>query len=268
MKKSREKRTIYFSDELNDDFAGTNIKKQAVNKNYRYANNVFEKICSFLVYYLLAVPLVWFYVKIILRVKFVNKKAVKKFKKQPYFLYGNHTGYFDVFTPNLISFPRRNRIISSADAVSIKGIKTLVKMLGALPIPEDYGGMKNFIKAIDFYHKKSNITINPEAHIWPYYNGIRPFSDTSFYYPIKLNSPVFAFFTAFSKPKGFLSVFRKANITVYISDAFFPNEGNTEKEKKKILRDKVYNFMLEKSKLSDYEVIKYLPAKSDKKNIS
>lgn len=236
-----------------------NINQCTVDEKFKYIHtNPIWKICSFILYYIVAFPLVWLFERVILRVRFVNKKAVKKYKDTPYFLYGNHTGWIDAFTPNLISLPRRNRIIVAADTVSIKGLKNIVQMLGAVPIPTNLKGMRKFSEAVDFYHQSCNITIYPEAHIWPYYNGVRPFSDASFAYAVKHKSPVFAFFTAYTAPKGFLSWFRKANITVYVSDSLFPDEGLTDREARKNLRDKAYRFMLEKSKFSDYQVIEYI----------
>ena len=259
MQRKIPEKTVYYTDPLNDDFAGTNIQKKTVDKNFRWIHTSrLWRACSFVLYYGIAFPLVWFYERVILQMKFVNKKALKALKDTPYFLYGNHIGAIDAFTPNLLSVPRANKIIVSADTVSINGLKNIVQMLGALPVPQDVGGMKNFLKAVGHYHKKYNITIYPEAHIWPYYTGVRPFADTSFSYPVKYNAPTVAFFTAFTKPKGFLSCFRKANITVYVSDPIYPDEGLTGSAAKKNLRDKVYAFMLEQSKHSDYEVIRYV----------
>ncbi len=256
---SIEKRTIYYEDELNDDFAGTCIDQCKVDENFKYVHtNPLWRACAFLLYYLVAFPLVWFFERVIMRVRFVNKKAVKKYRKTPFFLYGNHTGWYDSFTANLIYFPVRGSIIVSADTVSIKGLKNIVQMLGAIPVPSTVRGFRKFSEAVDLYHQSSNITIFPEAHIWPYYTGVRNFSDASFGYAVKHGCPVFAFFTAYTAPRGFLSCFRKANITVYVSDAIFPDEGLSDREARKNLRDKVYNFMTEKSKMSDYEVYEYV----------
>ncbi|MBQ7338673.1 MAG: 1-acyl-sn-glycerol-3-phosphate acyltransferase [Clostridia bacterium] len=260
MPKEKRKKVFYYNDEINDDFAGTSIRPCIVDEHFKYLHQSrIWNLCAFLVYYIIAFPLVWVFERVILRVRFVNKKAVKEFRDTPYFLYGNHTGWIDAFTPNLISLPRRNRIIVAADTVSIKGLKNITQMLGAVPVPTNLKGMKNFARAVDFHHQRCNITIYPEAHIWPYYTGVRPFSDVSFSYAVKHKCPVFAFFTAYTAPKGFLSHFRKANITVYVSDAFFPDEGLSDREARKDLRDKVYRFMLEKSKFSDYAVIEYIP---------
>ncbi|MBO4569802.1 MAG: hypothetical protein J5689_01100 [Clostridia bacterium] len=257
-KKVKSKKVIYYKDPLNDDFAGTKIKQVKVDENFKFIHkNFFFKICSFILYYIFVFPLIYIFERLILRVKIVNKKSLKQVKKQNIFLYGNHTSAVDAYTPNILAFPKRNRIIVNPDAVSIKGIRTLVQMLGALPLPSQTSGMRKFLSAVEYYHKKGHITIYPEAHIWPYYTGVRPFTSSSFKYPVKFNAPVVAFFVAYTKPKGFLSFMRKANVTVYISDVFVPNPELNQKDAQQELRDKVYDFMVEKSKLSDYEVIEY-----------
>ena len=261
MKKQKPKKVIYYSDEKNDDFAGTKIKTKTVDSSFKFVHkNPVWRFFSFLIYYCIAVPVVWVYVKLIKRGKFVNVKAVKKCKEK-YYLYGNHTGIIDAYTPNLITLPRRNKIIVSPDTVSIKGLKNIVQMLGALPTPNSLNGMKSFLSAVEYYHEIYNITIYPEAHIWPYYTGVRDFCDSSFAYPVKHNAPVFAFFTAYSEPKGLFSKFKKANVTIYISNAFYPDINLSSREAKNKLRNEVYSFMLEKSKLSTHAVIEYVKNK-------
>ena len=248
---------------MNDDFAGTKINAQKIDHNFKYVHkNPIWRFFAFIVYYFIAIPAVWIYEKLFLQVKFVGRKKLKKVK-QPYFMYGNHTGVIDAFTPNLLSFAKRNKILVSPDTVSIKGVRTLVQMLGAIPVPSEVSGMKKFLEAIKYTNnKKCNITIYPEAHIWPYYTKVRPFKDTAFGYPVMLNSPVFAIFTAYTKPKGFLSKLRKANVTVYVSDPIYPNTNLTRKEAQKELRDKVHKFMTVcVEKYSNYEVIKYVQLK-------
>lgn len=262
-KEKSEKKIFYYDDEAHDDFAGMNIQRFSVDETFPYERRgLLWRGVSFLLYYGVAFPLVWLYERGILRVRFVNKRAVKKCAG-PYFLYGNHTGWYDAFTPNLISVPRRNRIIVAAETVSIKGLRSVVQMLGAVPIPTTLRGMRKFANAVDRHHLHDNVTVFPEAHIWPYYTGVRHFSDASFCYAVKSKSPVIAFFTAYTAPRGFLSCFRRANMTVYVSDPIYPDEGLSEREARRNLRDKVYAFMLEKSKYSDYAVYEYRP-KSEK----
>ena len=264
-----QKKIVYYNDPVNDDFADIKIKTKKVDKNFKFVHkNPFWNIFAWIIYYFLAVPIVWVYVKVFLRVKIVNKKALKKVKRGVY-LYGNHSGVTDVFIPSMIILPRRCKIIASPDSVSIPCIKNLVQMLGALPLPTDFSGMRGFVNAVEYYSKKNyDIAIFPEAHIWPYYTGVRPFKDSSFAYPANDNSPVVAFFVAYSKPKGFMSKFRKANMTVYVSDPIYADEKKTKNEKKAFLRDETYRFMSECSKkYSTYEVVRYLPGNETDKNI-
>ena len=161
MKKEKNKRVVYYSDEANDDFMGTDIKARNIDASFKFVHkNVIWRALSFILYYFVAVPLVAIYERVILRVRFVNKRAVRALRHTPYFLYGNHTGYIDAFTPNMISFPKRNMIVTSPDAVSIKGLRNIVQMLGAIPTPNGMGGMKNFARAVE-HHKRANITVYP-----------------------------------------------------------------------------------------------------------
>ena len=120
--------------------------------------------------------------------------------------------------------------------------------------------MKKFLNTIEEKIKKGySITIYPEAHIWPYYTGVRPFKDSSFYYPVKFDAPVVAFFTAYSKPTGLFKKLKKANITVYVSEPFYIDKEKSQKQAQTELRDNVYNWMCEMSKKhSTHNVIEYI----------
>lgn len=259
MRTKAKPKVVYYTDPLNDDFAGTKIKTQKVDPKYRY---IHKNICwRFFAYTTCALvkPIVYIIETALLGVKIKNKKALRKVKGGC-FLYGNHTSFIDAYTPYVLSGLKTNRILVNPDALSIKGIKTLVEMFGAMPVPDDLATMRNFVNAIEYYNKKGhNITIYPEAHIWPYYTGVRPFKDSSFYYPAKMNAPVVAFFTAYTQPTGIFKKFKKANITVYVSDPFYPDLTKPVKEAQKELRDQVYQFMSEMSeKYSTKQVIEYV----------
>ena len=261
MKNKKEKfpkKTIYYSDPVNDDFAGTRIKHKAIDENYNFVpKNFFYTLMTHIVRGL-AYPVIFFIDCILHGTTFKNRKALKGVKGA--YLYGNHTSYLDAYTPNLLSFPVRHKFIVNSDAVAIKFIGTTVKALGVIPIPDNVRGMIKFTEAVDYCHKKGeNITIFPEAHIWPYYNGVRPFPDTSFRYPVKDGAPVVAFFTAYQKPEGIEKLFRKIKTVVYVSDVFYPDQTIPKKQAQRKLRDQVYSFMKDCSlKYSNLEVIKYV----------
>ena len=102
--------------------------------------------------------------------------------------------------------------------------------------------------------QKRVVTVYPEAHIWPYYTKIRPFSDASFGYPAKSGTPVFCFVNTYQKRRGR----KKPRTVTYIDGPFYPDMTLPVKQRRKALRDAVYAQMCERAKLSDTEVIKYI----------
>ena len=171
-------------------------------------------------------------------------------------MYGNHTQVFaDTFIITNTIFPKRNYLIVNPENVSMKGLGNFVQRLGAIPIPNERSGMKNFLNSINTKIKKGYaITIFPEAHIWPYYTKIRPFKEVSFRYPIELETPVFCVTNTYHKRGK-----NKVKIITYVDGPFFADE-NLEgiQEKKKNIRDKVYEAMCKRSELSDFKYIKYI----------
>lgn len=104
----KPKKTVYYSDPLKDDFAGTNIKRKNVGHDFVFVHRDFWwKLISFLLYYLIAVPIVWFYTKFVMGLKIENRRALRKLRKTGYFLYGNHTQLLDPFIPPMVTFPKK-----------------------------------------------------------------------------------------------------------------------------------------------------------------
>lgn len=255
-------RVVTYCDPLNEDYACTDIRQKPLTKDFKYINkNIFWRFISNFIYFCIAKPIVWCAAKIRRSVRIKNKKALKKVRKTGYFLYGNHTSRYDAVIPQSCITGRKTYILANPDAVSIKGIKSLVMMLGSLPVPTSLQTFLNFEKAIEYrINQKSAICIYPEAHIWPYCEMIRPFADASFVYPAKLNVPVVAFVSTFRKQKFNASYHRKPKITIKLSEPFYPDPTLTVKENRKYLRDQVYEWMKEECKNSNkVDFIHYIP---------
>ncbi len=247
---------IYYQDELNDDPLNFGVEKVPIDGKYKYIHkNIFFKIFRFFVY-LIALPIIFVYVKLIKKIKIKNKKVLKKYRKGGYFVYANHTSRFgDAFVPVYTCRPNTAKIIVNSDNVSVPVAGRITRLLGALPLPDTIQAAKNFNKAIDICLKHSNpIVIYPEAHLWPYYTKIRPFGDQSFVYPVKFDKPVFTFTTTYVKKKEG----KKPKVVVYVDGPFFPNENLSKKERQKKLRDEVYAKLCERAKLSDYDYLTYI----------
>ena len=264
MKKKKQK-IVYYNDMKNDDFSGTNITIQPLNDSYKYLHrNPLWHIGAFFIYFIVAKPLFFLFTKFICHQRFANRKIIKQAKKTGAILYGNHTTLLaDAFVPNLVFSFRRNYIIVSPETLSIRGIKTLLGWLGAMPLTEKLTLKKKFIKALHHHlDKKRLVTIYPEAHIWPFYTRIRPFDDTSFKYAALFDKPVFALTNCYQKRK----LGKKPKIITYLDGPFYPNLEYNTKENAKYLRDLVYQAMVDRTeKYSTYEYIKYVQRTDEEK---
>lgn len=251
-------KTIYYEDELNDEFSKSSIEPRIIDENYKYVHkNPLWNLCSFVLQNILSVPIKILYAKIKFRIKYIGKEKIKPYKNEGYFIYGNHTQPFaDTFIPSIPMYPKRNFLIVNPVNISLKGTGTLVEMLGAMPIPSNKSAMKNFLEAIKQKTNKGYaITIYPEAHIWPYYTKIRQFKDVSFKYPIQLKKPAFCITNTY---QSYGKNNKKIRIVSYIDGPFYPNKELTLKEQQKELRNKIYNCMEERSENSNIEHIKYI----------
>ena len=253
-------RVIYYSDELNDDFAGTDISACSIDENYNYLpSSLLWKIAEFIVYRVIATPVAWLLCKIVCGLKIKNRKVLRKLGSTGFFLYGNHThGMADAFTPTLISFPRRVHIVTSPDAVSIKGLGTITALLGAMPVPSNLRGLRAFRDAVEQRCRQNKvITIYPEAHIWPYYTGIRNFPASSFEYPVRTNAPCVAFAVTY-RQRRFLKMLPPL-MTITLSEPFYPDTALCEKQAKQKLRNEVFSFLADTvSSPENYRYISYI----------
>lgn len=252
-----DRKVIYYTDELHDEFSTFTTEPPRIDGSYDYErNSPAKKLLSFFYYRIVMYPMVVLYGRIVFRQKIIGREKLKPYKKQGIFLYGNHTQPLgDALLQTRLTFPRRTYIIVHPNNLKVPFFGRMVPYLGGLPIPDDKDAYKHFLSAINEKVTSGNpLVIYPEAHIWPYYTGIRPFVDTSFIYPVNLNSPVFCFVNTYKKTR-----FRKRpKMVTYIDGPFFPEKEGSAKANRKQLRDKVYSKMCELAEKSDVSVIRYI----------
>lgn len=247
---------IYYSDELNDEFAGDNITPIKIDGNYQYVRkSFFKKLTHFFWYRMVATPIAYSYLKIKFRHKIVNKKILKELK-DGYFMYGNHThNMADAFIPSMISIPKDAYLIVHPNNVSMPYLGKITPSLGAIPLPDNLDATRNFIDCLKYrVSKKNAICIYPEAHIWPYYTKIRPFKDLSFRYPVEFDKPIVVFTNVYLKRKHS----KNPKIVTYLDGPFYPDLNLSKKEARQKLRSEAYEAMVLRSKLNNVEIIKYV----------
>ena len=88
---AKKQKTIYYRDELNDEFSSAVITPKKIDANYRYVRDgFFERAYAFFMYRIVAQPLSWLFLKIKFAHRIRNKKVLRG-QKKPYFIYANHT---------------------------------------------------------------------------------------------------------------------------------------------------------------------------------
>lgn len=246
------KKVRYYSS-YTDDFEESADQNYKLPENYKWVRtDIVSKFLSGLTYGL-AIVFGGAYCKFFLHIKVRGRKTLKGMKGD-FFIYGNHTQPVgDVFIPALCVLPKRIFTVVSTANYGIPVIGKILPYLGALPISGTLHGLKELNKAIEARIEKNHpVVIYPEAHVWEYYTDIRPYPETSFGFPVKLNKPAFAMTVTYRKGK----IFKRPIAEVYLDGPFFP-EGNSSSDKAKNLRDQVMNAMQERSKNSNYSYIEY-----------
>ena len=257
--KALNKKEIFYTDEINDDFAENITKEFKISDNFKYVHkNKFYNLCSNFLYFIIAKPIFYLWLKLKYHVHVYGKEKLKKLKGTGYFIYSNHTqNIVDAYTHQCLVFPQKGHIIADDSLYSLKGVKTIVSMLGAIPLPNNMIQSKNMADAISYYVKKGHvIVIFPEAHVWPYFNDVRNFLDTSFLFPVINDKPVVVTTTVYRERKIFKN--RHPYFSIYISDPLYIRKDLSLKENQKYLRDQAYKLMKENvKKYNSYEYIKY-----------
>lgn len=244
---------IRYYDSVTDDFEQTAAQDFVLPPDYRWVRtDVVSRLLSAGIY-AAAVAFSTVYCRAVLHMRVHGRKAARGLKGE-FFLYGNHTQPLgDVFIPALCVLPRRIYTVVSTANYGIPVIGRILPYLGALPIDNSVHGLKELQRAMETRLAQHHpIVIYPEAHVWEYYTDIRPFPDTAFRFPVKMEKPCVAMTVTYRKSR----LFRRPIMDVYLDGPFYPR-GASLKEKTADLHDQVYAAMKERSANSNYAYIEY-----------
>ena len=250
----RKERVRYYHS-FDEDFVAAKDQSYRVGEDYQWVRtDRRSRILSALTY---AVAFVLSSVgcRIFLRMRFRDRNKLKAVGKTGAFLYANHTQPVgDVFLPALAVVPRRVFVVVSPANLSIPVIGKLLPYLGALPTADSVSGLRKLTQAMEYrLEQKKWIVIYPEAHVWKYYTGIRPFPETAFRFPVKMGKPAYCMTTTYQKRR----FGKKPRTVVYLDGPFFADgEGNVRQQTVR-LRDQVFACMEQRSRRSNCEYIPY-----------
>ncbi len=256
MKKPKERIRFYHS--LDEDFVTAKDQDYQVPEDYQWIRRgIGAKALSALIYGV-AFLLSSVGCRLFLHVRFRDRRKLRQIKKTGAFLYANHTQPVgDVFMPALAAAPCRVYVLVSPANLTLPVIGKLLPYLGALPTASSISGLKKLTAAMEERLAQGKcIVIYPEAHVWEYYTGIRPFPDTSFRFPVKMGKPVYCMTTTYEKRR----FGKKPRAVVYLDGPFFGDGEGSVKERTARLHGEVLACMWERSRQSNCAYIQYKKA--------
>ena len=237
-----KRRTIYYSDELNDDFSGLKVRNKPLGEKYRYIRKGFLfRAFEGPFYYGIMIPVVYMLQKVFSHQKFANRKLLKQAKKDGYFLVSNHTQVqSDSYIGPLAAWPKKCFIISNPDVLAIPGLRLGMQAYGVIPVGDTLEHKKEFLRCVDTrVNAGKAVIVYPEAHVWPFYTGIRPFDYQSFCHITRTKKPMFVLTNCYQKRR----FFKRPKIVTYADGPFYPNGALKEMEAARELRDIAYDVM-------------------------
>ena len=236
----------YYSS-FTDDFMNTKtVKNVVVDEKYPYIpKNPFVRFFRNVMYYTLGYPGVKIIDRLHYGVKIYGKKNLKGIKGA--LIVGNHSNAFDgSFAIVEVSGPKKCYVVANKDAIEVPVARFFTKSFGALPVPDTTKGLANLNKSVVKLLEKGNrVAIFPEAHIWPYYTGLRPFSSVGFHYAVKANVPVVPFVVTYRLTKGKNKFKKLPKVNLTILNPIYPDKSKTLAENKAYLAEQAYNQMKE-----------------------
>ena len=248
-------RKILYYTSTEDDFYADG-KEHTLPEDYRFLRE--RRRDRFLSAFLYGCAAVFstFYCRLGLHLHIYGAKKLRR-QKGGCFIYGNHTQPLgDVFLPALAALPRRIYTVVSPANLDLPVIGRLLPHLGALPLPGTLRGLSDFERALRQRCEEGHpIAIYPEAHVWPYYTEIRPFSDASFSYPVRMGVPVYTATAVYRKRR----LGRRPRLELYIDGPFMP-EGEGRRQRAASLHTQVRAAMEARSAASDCAYVEYRKA--------
>lgn len=221
--------------EITDDF-------DYVNDNFLF--NIFSNLL-----YIVAYPLLIIINKFFFRFKIEGKENLEDVDTGKVTV-SNHVHPMDCTMVGLANAPQKTFFTSLETNFKIPVVRKIIKLLNAIPIPQNIQYTRDFMNSIDEL-LKDNKTIHfyPEGSLWPYHDKIRHFKNGAFDFAVRNNVPVVPMVFKFNKSKKINNLIKtRTTITLVIQKPIYPNKLLAKKDAIIDLKERVYNSMCDELK--------------------
>ena len=195
-----------------------------VNEKYKYVpTNIFFRIISWIVYYIIAVPILSILLKLVYDLKIEGKENIKNLQGGAITV-SNHVLVLDCAMVGLAVCGKKKIFYTTqSESFQIPFVRKLIKLLRAIPIPKGVKNKERMVKEISNLLKDNKfVHFYPEAILYPYCNKIRHFKNGAFDLAIKNDVPVVPIVIKFRQPKGIRKILkRKKDATLKILEPIY-----------------------------------------------
>ncbi|MDR2246677.1 MAG: 1-acyl-sn-glycerol-3-phosphate acyltransferase [Treponema sp.] len=132
--------------------------------------------------------------------------------------------------------------------------RTLIRLVGGIPVPRDIHTMKHFNRAFEELHRKKQwFHVFPEGSNWHYFQPIRPFKKGMFTLARQYNLPVIPMAFSYRESRGIYRIFKKNYplITLRIGEPLLPDLSKPRREAAALLREQTHRKIVELAGITD-----------------
>lgn len=202
-----------------------------INEDYKYVptGRLFS-ICSNLLYYGIAFPILKIVTKIVYDLKIEGKENIRNLKTGAVTV-SNHVLFLDCAIVGLACGFKKIYYTTREGSFKIPFVRKLIKLLRAIPIPKSISNKRHFIEEINHTLQIGKIVhFYPEASLWRYCEKLRNFRDGAFNFAVNNKVPIVPMVFKFREPRGIRKIFkRKKDVTLVVLEPITVDYNSTNK---------------------------------------
>lgn len=159
----------------------------------------------------------------------------------------NHVHPMDCTMNAILNGPRKLFFPTLKSNFQIPVVKTLIRLLHAIPIPTNKQGKEKFKETINELLKKGEtVHFYPEAALRPYCTKLRNFKNGAFHFAVENGVPIIPIVYTYKPVTGIRKIIRrKPFIQATILEPVYPEKkkGKTQKQEVEELKQEIWNKM-------------------------
>ena len=192
------------------------------NGKNSYALRRLYRLFSSLFYYIIAIPVLFIWTRVILGVRVMGENRLHSLKGA--LTVCNHVHMLDCALVALALFPRKLIFPTLPGNVRSLWPGSIVRLLGGVAVPGNMSELAQFFEEMEFLLMKGRIVhFFPEGNLNPYDTSLRRFKKGAFHLAAQARVPVIPISIAFKPPNCIQKLYRrKPTMVVHVGDPILP----------------------------------------------